>query len=92
MNTHIVYGMSFLFQNDLENSNSNLKGECHGDACESDAAVTLTAGHALCRACALHSWLKMMHCSSPLKAASAIAARGPLLAPPPGGCLVGGGG
>jgi hypothetical protein len=51
MNTHIVYGMSFLFQNDLENSNSNLKGECHGDACESDAAVTLTAGHAVSSVC-----------------------------------------
>ena len=35
--------MSFLFQNDLENSNSNLKGECHGVA--TPARVTLTAGH-----------------------------------------------
>ena len=80
--------MPFCFQNDLENSNSNLKGECHGEP----TPARVTAGPTLCRACALHSWLKMMLCSSPLKAASAIAARGPLLAPPPGGCLVGGGG
>ena len=86
--------MPFLFSksNDLENSNSNLKGECHGDACESDGWARCVE-RVRCTAC----WLKMMHCSlancsPPLKAASAIAARGPLLAPPPGGCLVGGGG